>query len=956
MKRKVCLIVMSFLIVLCLLGCNQMTPDIVGGKPGKDGTNGKSAYELAVDKGYTGTEEEWLASLVGAKGDKGETGSAGADGKNGKSAYELAVDKGYTGTEAEWLASLVGEAGKDGANGKDGKSAYELAVENGFEGSVADWLLSLVGQKGEKGDKGDKGDQGAPGQDGKDGTNGKSAYELAVDKGYTGTEEEWLASLVGAKGDKGETGSAGADGTDGKSAYELAVDKGYTGTEAEWLATLVGEAGKDGVNGKDGKSAYELAVENGFEGSLTDWLLSLVGQKGEKGDKGDKGDQGEPGQDGKDGTNGKSAYELAVDKGYTGTEEEWLASLVGAKGDKGETGSAGADGKNGKSAYELAVDKGYTGTEAEWLASLVGDAGKDGANGKDGKSAYELAVENGFEGSLTDWLLSLVGQKGEKGDKGDKGDQGAPGQDGKDGADGKSAYELAVDKGYTGTEEEWLASLVGAKGETGSAGADGKNGKSAYDLAVDKGYTGTEAEWLASLVGEAGKDGANGKDGKSAYELAVENGFEGSITDWLLSLVGQKGEKGDKGDKGDQGTPGQDGKDGADGKSAYEVAVDNGYTGTLEEWLESLKGQDLTACDHTWSDWVLAIKPSCTSIGYSQRTCSKCGMTEYKFEEALEHEWKFFLTAREVDCETDGFVYYWCTRCNLLKIEMVSAIGHDYGDVLCVWSEDYSQCTATRICKNDKNHIETEIVSSSKTVVQEKNCTLDEVTKFVAVFENDVFGTATKEVVTDVHYGHEWSETWTIDVEPTADADGSKSHHCIKCDEKNDITVVKYTQLLYSENEDGQTCTITGVKDVTFTNVVIPFEIDGLKVTMIAEDAFKDCVELSIITIEAHLEKIGANAFITGGTLSEIIWPSDYSVTYKYTYSGPGYENVYFGSEPTTSTPKTITVSGTITIDSSNAKEMLTSYSYYSKVPNKSNPNYIKDECTVYPYKTTLEI
>ena len=67
--------------------------------------------------------------------------------------------------------------------------------------------------------------------------------------------------------------------------------------------------------------------------------------------------------------------------------------------------------------------------------------------------------------------------------------------------DGKSAYELAVENGYTGTVEEWLASLVG---ETG------KNGKSAYELAVSKGYKGTESEWLTSLIGKNGENGSNG--------------------------------------------------------------------------------------------------------------------------------------------------------------------------------------------------------------------------------------------------------------------------------------------------------------------------------------------------------------------------------------------------------------------------------------------------------------
>lgn len=47
---------------------------------------------------------------------------------------------------------------------------------------------------------------------------------------------------------KGEKGDAGADG---KSAYEVAVANGYTGTQAQWLASL---KGADGVPGKDGQT------------------------------------------------------------------------------------------------------------------------------------------------------------------------------------------------------------------------------------------------------------------------------------------------------------------------------------------------------------------------------------------------------------------------------------------------------------------------------------------------------------------------------------------------------------------------------------------------------------------------------------------------------------------------------------------------------------------------------
>lgn len=115
-------------------------------------------------------------------------------------------------------------------------------------------------------------------------------------------------------------------------------------------------------------------------------------------------------------------------------------------------------------------------------------------------------------------------------------------------------------------------------------------GDSAYRIATNSGFKGTESEWLESLKGKNGIDGINGKDGsngtngingKTAYQLAVDNGFAGTEKEWLTSLKGRNGA---------DGINGKDGINGVDGKSAYQLATDNGFTGTEEEWLESLKG------------------------------------------------------------------------------------------------------------------------------------------------------------------------------------------------------------------------------------------------------------------------------------------------------------------------------------------------------------------------------
>ena len=45
-------------------------------------------------------------------------------------------------------------AGAGALQGKDGKSAYEIAVEHGFKGSEAEWLKSLMGKTPYIGDNG----------------------------------------------------------------------------------------------------------------------------------------------------------------------------------------------------------------------------------------------------------------------------------------------------------------------------------------------------------------------------------------------------------------------------------------------------------------------------------------------------------------------------------------------------------------------------------------------------------------------------------------------------------------------------------------------------------------------------------------------------------------------------------------------------------------------------------
>lgn len=102
--------------------------------------------------------------------------------------------------------------------------------------------------------------------------------------------------------------------------------------------------------------------------------------------------------------------------------------------------------------------------------------------------------------------------------------------------------------------------ITGGKGNTGPAGPQGPEGLSAYEVAVENGFEGTEAEWLESL-----KEGPIGPAGLSAYEVAVENGFEGTEEEWLLSLIGETGPQGPEGPGGPAGPAGPIGESGPSG-------------------------------------------------------------------------------------------------------------------------------------------------------------------------------------------------------------------------------------------------------------------------------------------------------------------------------------------------------------------------------------------------------
>ena len=167
-----------------ILGCLR-EEDYGNGPPGPAG---KSAYELWLAAGNTGTVDAFLASLKGERGDAGENGPKGETGATGPQG-----PKGDTGAQGP-----KGDTGAQGPKGDTGPQGPK--GDTGAQGPKGD--TGAQGIQGETGPQGPKGDTGAQGPKG----------DPFVYSDFTAEQLESLRGATGPQGEKGEQGDSGRDG------------------------------------------------------------------------------------------------------------------------------------------------------------------------------------------------------------------------------------------------------------------------------------------------------------------------------------------------------------------------------------------------------------------------------------------------------------------------------------------------------------------------------------------------------------------------------------------------------------------------------------------------------------------------------------------------------------------------------------------------------------------------
>lgn len=177
--------------------------------PGEPGADGKSAYEIAAENGFSGSETEWLESLRGEPGPQGETGATGPQGPKGE----------------------IGPAGPAGEQGPQGpKGDIGPAGQQGEKGDT--------GPQGPQGPKGDTGPQGPAGADGQPGADGAPGPVGATPNIQIGTVETLAA---------GSPATASMGGTPENPLLNLGIPQGATGSGGSGISVtgaMVGQTVK----------------------------------------------------------------------------------------------------------------------------------------------------------------------------------------------------------------------------------------------------------------------------------------------------------------------------------------------------------------------------------------------------------------------------------------------------------------------------------------------------------------------------------------------------------------------------------------------------------------------------------------------------------------------------------------------------------------------------------------
>ena len=225
---------------------------------------------------------------------------------------------------------------------------------------------------------------------------------------------------------------------------------------------------------------------------------------------------------------------------------------------------------------------------------------------------------------------------------------------------------------------------------------------------------------------------------------------------------------------------------------------------------------DADACEHLYADEGLTVSPTCTEVGYTLHTCTKCGAS-YKdsFVPATGHRMGKPEDTRKADCEHEGERQSACSACGETVTEVIAPLGHDWGEWIIDRAADYDHAGEKhRVCKTcgaESLHAEIpQLVCDHTNAVKDAavaaTCTADGLTEGLHCAD---CGKVLKAQETVPMLGHDWGE-WKVVKEATATVAGSRERSCKTCGKTETETIAKLPESETTEKTTEKTTEANG--------------------------------------------------------------------------------------------------------------------------------------------------
>lgn len=338
------------------------------------------------------------------------------------------------------------------------------------------------------------------------------------------------------------------------------------------------------------------------------------------------------------------------------------------------------------------------------------------------------------------------------------------------------------------------------------------------------------------------------------------------------------------------------------------TCTEQGFTTYTCSCGDSYVDAYVNALGHDFTNYTYNNDAKCGVIGTETATCNNgCGTTDtrYKFHTALQHEYIDYVYNNDAKCEENGTETATCNHgCGATdkREKANTALSHNYDAPVYSWSGQ--QCTATRVCKNDQTHKETETVIGEYIKDTSATCTTAEKGHYFATFTNSAFAeqtTALNSVANGEALNHNFGTvtyTWNNNyAQCTATRICSRDNTHID-DEIVNTTYNVITESTYDEVGQGRYTAI--FKNPAFFmqlyDVEIPKIIRPATISNVENGTIIDFNILIIVDKSVPLLQLGGMITTTENSSWELYKDSDFTqvITSKNTGQLSNGDNIYY--------------------------------------------------------------